>query len=433
MKEFFLNLQKSIREKGYWYFILFFLLILSMFLFSVAIAIIQKHRKIEREYEKTYTEWQYYSLYDSMLGEIEQEIYQNPVAVMQLKRMNELLHEEENFTYLEVYDNAVYIRDYKGTLENLNGYETNHYEHSDKVEIHGQGMGFYSAVKGMWVGRNVFEHFQLCLSEGTVPEEQDFIWRETDTVKVVLGAAYRDTYQLGERFQLDFYIADKEAEVVGFLAEGAVLAYKNKLVNLDQYLLLPQYDLPYPSQEVESEEYHSFWFAYLMKNNGMVAAHCSAEGVQEIVSSLCEKVGLPLIYYIDQADYRQMTTFGTNMKELTETLFLLALGSMGLSVVLLCVHFVLRIKDNMRYYAILCSCGYSMKKIIGMIVAELAGLLLVSAVVGYFFAMLLTSLLTVGLPPAYLLVFFVVGYGIVPFFITLHCLWKVDLATSLRK
>ncbi|MGN1084470.1 MAG: hypothetical protein ACI4QX_05670, partial [Lachnospiraceae bacterium] len=235
MWDFFMELQRSLKKKGHWYFILIFLLGISTFLFSLATVVIRQQNEVKRKYEETYTEWQYYSLFDSFVGKTEQEIYQDPRSVMKLKKLNELLRAEESFTYLEVYDNAVYIRDYSGPLENLNGYETNSYERSQNAEIHGKGTGYYSSVKGLWYGENVAEHFGWRLSEGAFPKGRDFVWNEADTVKVVLGAGYRDTYRVGEKFRLDFFLADKDAEVVGFLEEGETLFYKNRLVNLDYY------------------------------------------------------------------------------------------------------------------------------------------------------------------------------------------------------
>lgn len=434
MRDFFYDLQRSIRVRGHWYFILIFLLFLSSFLFSIAAMAAGRQNEVKRRYEKIYTEWQYYPLYDSLVEEAYREFYQNPASVMKLKRLNELLHEEESFTYLELYDNPVYIKDYTGPLKNLDGYEWNNYERHQNVEIHGPGTGLYCGVKGMWIGKNVAEHFELPLSEGEFPGEQDFIWSETDTIKVVLGAGYRGVYQLGERFRFDCFIANRDAEVVGFLEEGATLSYKNKrLVNLDHYLLLPQYEMKQLSQEVDSEAYHSFWFIYLMKNEGLVASYTSAEYVQEVIYSFCEKIGLSPIHYIDGAKNRQMVTFGKNIEELTKTLFLLSAGTMLLSVLLLCVHFTLRIKDNTQYYAILCSCGASFGKIAGLVAGELFGILLLSVTGGYLLAVLFASLLMEQMPGIYLPVLFLVSYGILPFLVSLYRLRHLEIAKGLRE
>ena len=68
-----------------------------------------------------------------------------------------------------------------------------------------------------------------------------------------------------------------------------------------------------------------------------------------------------------------------NINELLEISLVLSIGSILLSIVLLCVHFSLRIKDNTKYYAILCCCGYSRKKIFAMVTAELVLLIFVSS------------------------------------------------------
>ena len=433
MRYFFYDLRKSIEVRGHWYFILVFLLVLSSFLFSIAAIVTGQQVEVKHKYEKTYTEWQYYCLYNSLTGEAEREFYQDPPSVLGLKRLNELLQQEESFTYLEIYDNSVYIKDYTGPLKNLNGYESNSYENHHNVEIHGKGTGVYSGVKGLWLGKNVAEHFELPLSEGEFPKEQDFIWSETDTIKVVLGSGYRDVYQLGDRFGFDCFIANREAEVVGFLEEGATLSYKyNGLINLDHYLLLPQYDMKQLSKEVDSEAYHSFWFIYLMKNDGMIASYTSAEYVQEVVYSLCEKAGLSPIYYVSGAKNQQLVTFGKNIEELTKTLLVLAIGSMVLSILLLCVHFVLRIKDNTQYYAILCCCGSSLRRIIGLVAGELFGLLLLSVTMGYLLAVFLASLMMDPLPEPYLPFLFTVGYGVLPFLVSVCRLRRLEIAKALR-
>lgn len=421
MKVFIADLQRSIQKKGYWYFIIIILLLISSFLFAVAMATIKQQEYQKREYEQIYTDCQYYSLFDSLVNELEDEIYKNPITIKQLKLFNELLKKEESFTYLELYNNAVYIKEYEGPLENLNQYETGNYEQNHKVEIHGVGNGCYSAVKGMWIGNNVAEHFALTLSDGTFPEEQDFLWDDTHTVKVVLGNGYRSDFQIGDTFCIDFFVGNRQAEVIGFLEEGETILYKNRLVNLDNYLLLPQYEMDLPSTGVDSKEYHAFWFTYLMKNSGMISTHISAEQVQEIICSLCENVGLPLIYYIDEAENRQLLTFGNNINELLEISLVLSIGSILLSIVLLCVHFSLRIKDNTKYYAILCCCGYSRKKIFAMVTAELVLLIFVSVTIGYMMAIFLAALLMIERAGSPFLLFLI--YGVIPL---LHAWYRLN-------
>lgn len=433
MRVLFKDLKKSIRERGHWYFILFFLLVLSTFFFSIVLSVLNQQKEVKRNYDKTYVELQYYSLLDSLVGKKEQEVYQNPLSVMQLKRLNEELRDEDCFTYLEIYNNAVYIKEYSGELENLQGYETNDYENNHNIEIFGEGTGLYSAVKGMWLGANVAEHFGLRLSEGTFPEKQEYLWNEKGTVKVVLGAGYRGTYQLGEKFWLDFYVGNKEAEVVGFLEKGEVLSHRGVIINLDHYLLLPQYDMEQLSTEVDSKEYHTFWFLYLMKNNGMIASYSSAERVQSKIDSLCEKVGLPSLYLVSEADDRQTITLGENMEELIKILFAVSMGGLVLSILLLCIHSTLRIKTNTRYYAILCSCGYSVRKILGMVLAELVVLLLLSVVVGYLFAVLVAALFSVEPPKLYLAILFVLVYGIAPFLVSFYRLYHMEPTKGLRE
>ncbi|MGN1084262.1 MAG: FtsX-like permease family protein, partial [Lachnospiraceae bacterium] len=143
--------------------------------------------------------------------------------------------------------------------------------------------------------------------------------------------------------------------------------------------------------------------------------------------------GLPALYYIDQADNRQTTALGSNMGELIRTLSVLAAGSMALSVLLLCIHFSIRIKDNTHYYAILCCCGRSMKKIAGMAVGELLGLLLLSAAGGYLLAVFLAALLMLEAPEIYLPFLFLLGYGILPLLTALFRLRHLEIARGLRE
>lgn len=431
MKAFIADLQRSIQRKGHWYFIIFFLLLISSLLFTVAITILKQQEKQRRNYEQVYTDWRYYSVFDSMVSETEDNIYNTPTMVKQLKLFNNLLKEEKSFTYLELHNNPVYIKEYNGPLENLDQYETGKHQSNHKVEIHGAGNGYYSAVKGLWIGSNIADHFNLTLSEGSFPNEQDFIWNDADTTKVVLGSSYRNTFQIGDTFCLDFFIGNKSAEVIGFLKEGESILYKNRLINLDHYLLLPQYDMNIPSSKVGSEEYHDFWFTYLMKNNGMVATKASAEYVQDIISALCIEVGLPLIYYVDEAQNRQLITFGINMQELSKITLTLSLGSMLLSIILLCIHFSLRIKDNTQYYAILCSCGYSRKKLLTIITAELILLIIAPVALGYLVAMLLGVFLMVKVSGLTFLLIPI--YGILPFLYTRNRLRHFNLMASLQE
>lgn len=431
MKAFIADLRKSIQKKGHWYFIIIILLLISSLLFTMVMTILKQQEVQKRKYEQIYTEWQYYTLFDSMVDELEDEFYDNPTSVRQLKLFNERLKEEELFTYIEIYNNAVYIKEYDGPVENLVLYETGDYEKKHNVEIFGAGNGYYSAVKGIWMGNNVAEHFGLTLSEGTFPEKEDFLWDNVHTVKVVLGCGYRSVFQIGDTFCLDFFIGNKQAEVIGFLEEGETILCKNKMVNLDHYLLLPQYEMEFPSAEAGNKEYHSFWFTYLMKNSGTVAARISAEHVQERINELCEEVGLPLIYYVDEAENRQLMTFGENMSELIKTALILTIGSIVLSVVLLCVHFSLRIKDNTQYYAVLCSCGYSGKKIFQMVMAELVLIIFVPVTLGYIVSAFMAVLFMLEVPGIPFLLFPI--YGVLPLLYAWYRLRHFEIMKGLQE
>ena len=98
-------------------------------------------------------------------------------------------------------------------------------------------------LKAMVLSPNAFPAFGIDVSEGRLFQEEDlYLYEEKgDYTSVLLGAAYKDYYKIGDIIQGKMYSDDSKLEVVGFLEEGEMFIspFNVGLTSLDRYIICP--------------------------------------------------------------------------------------------------------------------------------------------------------------------------------------------------
>ncbi|MBQ6172729.1 MAG: ABC transporter permease [Clostridia bacterium] len=100
-----------------------------------------------------------------------------------------------------------------------------------------------SIANGYAVDNNYIEAYKPILESGRFFTEEEYSDFDYDHIPVVLGAAYKNTYSLGDTFKASVFMSSEKMtyEVVGFLAEGQVIieAGNSRMITYDNCMMVP--------------------------------------------------------------------------------------------------------------------------------------------------------------------------------------------------
>ena len=98
-------------------------------------------------------------------------------------------------------------------------------------------------LKVLILSPEAFPAFGIEVSEGRLFSDEDLLLYEEqgDFTSVILGAAYRDYYEVGDTIHGWMYTPEANLKVIGFLEEGTLFIspYNDGLTSLDRYIILP--------------------------------------------------------------------------------------------------------------------------------------------------------------------------------------------------
>ena len=97
------------------------------------------------------------------------------------------------------------------------------------------------AVEAVQVTENFFDLFPVTIIEGRGFTDEDYDFLGKGAIPIILGAAYKGTFSLSDRFE-GYYIFDRFTfEVIGFAESGGAF-YSNgdgRPVSYDRYIIMP--------------------------------------------------------------------------------------------------------------------------------------------------------------------------------------------------
>ena len=157
------------------------------------------------------------------------------------------LNKSDKFEFLSVFNQSIYISDFKGNPDFLEG--DTYYNPNNEKKV--------STVKSIQMNRNSFEFYNLKLEKGSGIEwnNVDMTTEEKDSIPIVLGNDYSDYYNLGDILHGEFYFKQSNFTVVGFLEKNSSIFYKeNQNYFLDDSILIP-YPLELPHTKQNTKEF----------------------------------------------------------------------------------------------------------------------------------------------------------------------------------
>ena len=105
-------------------------------------------------------------------------------------------------------------------------------------EIEGEAV---VAAEAIQITESFFDLFPVTVAEGRSFTDQDYDFIRSGRIPVILGAAYRDSFHVGDTFE-GYYIFDRFTfEVIGFAESGGFFYYSGvrDFVSYDGYMIMP--------------------------------------------------------------------------------------------------------------------------------------------------------------------------------------------------
>ncbi len=300
------------------------------------------------KFEKKYITQKYYQLVDRFEDE-ESGFIDSENTLSKLMLFYDRLTSTDKFSFLEVYKQPVYIKDFEGPGQMFDGYEF------DSIQKNGD----FSFLKAVWCGRTFYDIYDIKLCEGKWFRETDFSYSRDDTVPVVLGYNYKDLYKTGDI--IDSIIVNgnsdgNKLEVIGFTAENTAVAYNSEFINLDNYIILPfNHVRSIPSNDIERKK---AVYNLMMITNGVVVSNDNAETVQTYIKEICSEIRIEPSYVIVGSKNQQAKYIHTDIKECNNLLRLISIVLIVFACGIMTIFLIISIKQNIKYFSILLISGF---------------------------------------------------------------------------
>lgn len=175
------------------------------------------------------------------------------------------LYLNQNYDYIELkFQSLYYIGYYTGNKNFAVSKETI----NQKINT-GEKSFYATNLKTMQIGDKLSESFSSKIANGRIFEPKDFIIsREDQAVNIILGNNYINEYNLGDTLNLELHKKNMEFKIIGFLEKGTNLSIDDKQVILDDYIIIPFYNIEYSPNSKDDETYQQIW--YSQKNGGLI-------------------------------------------------------------------------------------------------------------------------------------------------------------------
>lgn len=157
------------------------------------------------------------------------------------------------------------------------------YEAESRYKIDGESITVAEAIQ---ISDHFFELFPLKICEGRSFEPSDFYWQNADTIPVILGNAYRDSFHLGDTFE-GYYICERKSfTVIGFTDTESVFYLRGSscMVPYGCFIIMPF--------ETIEEDSFSARAILLQQISGFMVTHNGRESAVEKMLEYLKESGL---------------------------------------------------------------------------------------------------------------------------------------------
>lgn len=180
-----------------------------------------------------------------------------------LNRMREYIQEiKSTFDTVEVYEQDLYFEGiYTGDEKFIpRGNESNQIG----IDFFGEEHVF-SPINTFWLGEALYQEIDDYIVSGRNFTSDDFnIISPAQQINVILGEGYKGVYEIGDTIQVTHMQYPIALNVIGFLESGVeveVLTFRNVL---DNYIIMPFYDVNYTPIDAFNDFYQKDYYSQKM-------------------------------------------------------------------------------------------------------------------------------------------------------------------------
>lgn len=250
------------------------------------------------------------------------------------------------------------------------------YDRGDSEEPRTQDGHTYEALDYVGLSPEAFKEFDIGIESGRAFKDEEFNYKESGTIPVLLGSEYKDYFKIGDKFSALCY-DEINCEVVGFLKKNSSYILNEKLTYLDRSVVLPAVN---PSLSKPNESQLQMLSDQLMQSL-ILTNNKDFKQTQKYVTSCCMKANSTTLLGISSVNPSDWFPLIKSTKDnLTLTLILTAaliiFAIISLSLALLGI-----IRQNYYEYGIHLTCGATLKSIFFQIAVYTASILIISLII----------------------------------------------------
>ena len=285
---------------------------------------------------------------------------------------------------------------------------------------------------------NAVTHYIGQADGGRLFEEKDYHFNlHSEKVPVMMGAAYKPYFQIGDAFDLRITKRLK-ATVIGFLPENILYIADNTTEHmgydaytLDYHIILPYFDVEGIAMTSEErgflqQNYYNYLMGTLLLPKD--ATDSQAMDIQKRVNEIYTRNSLYTVSTMNAT--RGIFLFQRETRQAVNIIFSLLIIMAGFNVFSLCLSLLNKINKNMQRYAIELMNGQSPHNIAIAFVLEILTIILFAAAIAAYF---IWNLIRLNIQFLWLLLF-IAGILLFPcVLIVLNKLRVIDTETLMRR
>lgn len=324
----------------------------------------------KRDYDNKYSEKHFYTMADNFVGENELEVTSDSIDL--LKKVNNVFVHSKEFDYYMAYAQHIYIEKTDVNPAVLYGYEYGADIDDSAIELKDSETGkvtSYLQVKAFWLDENYIKDYGIRLSEGELFNKNDY----DEITSVILGSAYKDKFNVGDKINIDFFYFSGEVIVKGFVEEGTNIYYDSEFISLNNYIIVPM-----PNGTEMENSWKTLYFMY-MKNSGMVVSDKTEKDIQQIINRYEEELGIGNWYYIKEYGDTEVNTMTISLNRVANVVKGIACLVIVTIIIVMVIYYWKTLNLSKPYFSVLILNGCTYKSIRKIMMSES----IINMVIGY--------------------------------------------------
>jgi hypothetical protein len=299
-------------------------------------------------------------------------------------------------------------------------------------------------LKAIYASPDFENEKHVTLSTGSWFATEDFTVSSPNDIvlPVLLGSAYKDLYQIGDKIENAHPATSKSVtlSVIGFLDEDSYFYdNNNEKVILNRYMIIPNYDIDY-NYVLSDGNYESFFSDTYNIFNKLINARIicndeNADAASEMFYKMLNENKLYEFSLIDETSGMQQ--YLSSLKDQTVSCSIIAIFMILLSVVMFCFQVYYNIKKNRKKYGIYMINGITLKQLFALMIANALTIFILSDIVLFILNCFLNNgmLLDFGANDYTIAVLLAIETVLTVFmaFFGIHKIKKMNLCTLLRE